>query len=121
MSRNHSNIDENPVICNFVSSLLLPWSSRVVPKCQIGPPRCSRDAKMAPQGAPEVPKRLPECQKGRTKGPAVEGVALKILEYVQESKLAILEYLKPPNSRKYITHLRKNKKRLKCVPYFGPY
>ena len=63
-SRNHSEIDQHPVICNFVSILLLPWSSRVVPKCKNGPPRCSRDAKMTPQGAPEMPKWLPECQKG---------------------------------------------------------
>ena len=57
------------MICNFVSILLLPWSSRVVPKCPNGLSRCSRDAKMATQGAPEVPKWLPECQKGGTKAP----------------------------------------------------
>ena len=51
----------------------------------MAPPRCSRGAKMAPEGAPEVPKWLPECQKGGMaiprshKGPAAEGVALKIL------------------------------------------
>ena len=42
-SRTHSKIDKNPVICNFVSILLLPWSSRVAPRCQDPPrmrPRC---------------------------------------------------------------------------------
>ena len=76
-SRNHSRIDENPVICHIASILLLPWSSRVAPRCENCVPMCSRDAKMASQGAPEVPKwfpnvlpgcknRVPKCQKEGT-------------------------------------------------------
>ena len=42
-------MDQNPVICNFVSILLLPWFARVVPRSQHGVRRCSRDAKMAPR------------------------------------------------------------------------
>ena len=59
-SRYHSKINQHIVICSFVSILLLPWSSRVVPevpkwrpkvlrKCQNGPQSSSRVAKMAPR------------------------------------------------------------------------
>ena len=94
---NQPKIDKNHVISNFVSILLLPCSSRVVPRCENGLPMCSRDAKMGPHGGSEVPKWLPECQKGGTKapkwrscganlsnlrrGPAAEGVALKIITF----------------------------------------
>ena len=65
---NHSKIDQNPVIRNFVSILLLSWSSRVVPRCQNGLPRCSRTSVMASQDAPEVPTSLSKvllgCQNG---------------------------------------------------------
>ena len=71
-------IEENPVNYNLESILLLPRSS------------WSRGAKIAPQGAPHVLKWSPECQNGGTepppelqprgaKGPAAEGVALKII------------------------------------------
>ena len=46
--RHHSQINKNPVICNLVSILLLPWSSRVVRRCQNGS-GCSRGAKMIPR------------------------------------------------------------------------
>ena len=48
-SQKQSKIDENPVPDHLASILLLPWSSRVVPKCQDGPPGCSQDAKTVPQ------------------------------------------------------------------------
>ena len=63
-SQNHSTINQNPVIYNLESILLLTWSSRMIHRCL---PRCSRVAKIASKGAPEVPKWAPECQKGSTK------------------------------------------------------
>ena len=44
----------------LASILLLPWSSRVVPRCQNSFPMCSRDAKMESQGVPEMLKWLPQ-------------------------------------------------------------
>ena len=76
----NSKIDKNSVPGNFVSILLLPWSSRMVPRCQTGLvlprhqndyPRRSRGAKMVSQGAPgmqkwnpKMPKRAPSSPKG---------------------------------------------------------
>ena len=59
-SRNHSKIDLNPVTGNFLSILLLPWSSRVGPRCQNCIPRCFRATKITTQGAHEVLKRFPK-------------------------------------------------------------
>ena len=67
-SRNHSKIDKNPVICNFVSILLLPWSSRVVPRCENGLPMCSRDAKMVPMVVPRCKNGFPRCSRGAKMG-----------------------------------------------------
>ena len=50
-SQNHTKIDKNPVPDHFMSILLLPWSSSVVPRCQKGSPGCPRDAKVVTQGA----------------------------------------------------------------------
>ena len=47
--QNHPKIDENPAPDHFVSILLLSWSSKVVPRCQNGPPGCSRSVKMLAQ------------------------------------------------------------------------
>ena len=47
--QNHPKIDENPAPDHFVSILLLSWSSKVVPRCQNGPPVCSRSVKMLAQ------------------------------------------------------------------------
>ena len=74
-SQNHFKIDENPVPDHLVSMLLLPWSSRGVPRCQNGRPGCSRGIKMVSKwkhGAPQM--TTPRSQKG----PAAEGVALKV-------------------------------------------
>ena len=79
---------------SFVSLLLLPWSSRVVPRCQNGLPRCSRDAKMAPRMskrmAPRMSKRMhqgsPMAIPRSQKGPAAEGVALKIRHTLQREQ-----------------------------------
>ena len=45
-----------------------------------------------------------------------------VLEYVQESKLAIWEWFKPPKTFKNIlTSKEKQTNHLKLLPYFGPY
>ena len=49
-SKNRSKIDGNLVPDHLMSILLLPWSSRVVPRCQNGPPGCSQGAKLVSQG-----------------------------------------------------------------------
>ena len=77
-SRNHSKIDQNPVTGNFVSILLLPWSSRVVPRCQNGLPRCARRAKV-PQNIKMETPNPPNGNWRSQKGPAAEGVAFKII------------------------------------------
>ena len=76
-SPNHPQIESNPV--NYhLESMLLPWSSRVAPRCKNGFPGCAQGAKMVPQNVKmEAPSPLngnPRSQKG----PAAEGVALKI-------------------------------------------
>ena len=66
--QNHPKIDENPAPDHSVSILLLSWAPKVVPRCQNGPPGCSRGAKMVarnikietpspPNGNLEKPKR----------------------------------------------------------------
>ena len=87
-SRSHSQINKHPVTGNFVSILLLPWSSRVVrgdkmasqgasgppkwppkvlPRCQNGLSRCSRDAKMESQNAKKKAPRSPNYIWGEKK------------------------------------------------------
>ena len=77
-SQNHCKINNNPVIYYFESILLVPLSSRVVPRCKNGLRGCARGAKMVSQKikmeAPSPLKGNPRSQKG----PAAKGVALKI-------------------------------------------
>ena len=64
---------------HLVSILLLPWSSRVVPRCQSGPPGCSRGAKMVPR-MPKWRHQAPQMATPRSqKGLTAEGVALKTI------------------------------------------
>ena len=47
-SQNQLKTKENPVPNHLVSILLLPWSSKVLSRCQIGPPRCNMEAQSLP-------------------------------------------------------------------------
>ena len=38
LSQNHIKINENPVPDPLETSMLLPWFSKVLPRCQNGPP-----------------------------------------------------------------------------------
>ena len=76
-SRNHPKIKENPANYHLESILLLPWSPRVVPRCQHGPsPGCSPVVKMVSQNvkmeAPSPPNgnhEKPEGAGGRGRSP----------------------------------------------------
>ena len=62
-----SQINENPLPDSFESILLLPCSSKVLPRCQNGP-----------QGARMEAPRAPNGNREELKMPAAGGAALKI-------------------------------------------
>ena len=49
-SQKHPKINENPVPDSLESILLLPWSSKVLPRCQNGFPGCQNGGTKPPNG-----------------------------------------------------------------------